>query len=601
MLGAVGLGLVALVLALVIVIDPELGTTPESAAGRAAQSLEEDAVAHGPWTDAEAAAVDYHEIRVPLRSAGLTTPAVVDVAELREIDDATAVATLDWGWRTDPESATGVPDWTYTTELRVVKDRLSWRAEFAPEVVHPDLLGGAGFVVDAVPADRGSITGVGDTVLASTETVIEVGVEPGRVDDLDELLDVLDDELDIDAEALGPRIESAADTAFVEVITLRREDYNAAAGAIRPVPGTVFRESTMSVPLEQGFAPLLVGRVGPATAEDIEEAPGRVHAGEHVGRGGLQERFESELAGQDGYRIMVAAPDGSGGDGAGGSGDAGESGTGGDGASGDAGDPEAPRDPVFESDPREGRPVRTTIDPDIQLAVDALMDGREQPTAMVALDVDSCEVRAVGNHVGGENVFDRALLGEYASGPGSRLVDDLVRIRQGAAAGSGAVGSGAAGTGAAGSAEDREKAAADLGMTGISVGLDAVDARVEDGGVMASPLAAAVGAAAVERGETCSPVLITESGGSPFGPAVPERDGITPDEADGLSAAGSHPAAESDSGSEGEAGSAGDGAGPSWVTGAASGMVYVLVAEATDPAEVPARDEIDELLEEAAR
>lgn len=176
--------------------------------------------------------------------------------------------------------------------LEVRKHRLSWQAEFVPAVVHPDLTGGHVFAVESAPAQRGQIHGAGDAVLTSTEAVVDVGIEPGRVEDLDEVVRVLEAELDVDPGPLRDRVESAAATAFVPVITLRERDYIDVAGAIRPIPGTVFRRSERSIPVRQGLGPLLLGRVGEATAEEIAAAPARVRPGELVGRGGLQEHYE---------------------------------------------------------------------------------------------------------------------------------------------------------------------------------------------------------------------------------------------------------------------------------------------------------------------
>ncbi|MCX0278044.1 hypothetical protein NLM24_47400 [Nocardia zapadnayensis] len=478
LLGGVVLAVLALLVSLLIVLDPELGTSPESAARRAAESLQEDAVAHGPWTDPQAAEREYAKVRAPLRTTRLLTPTVVDVLEVRSTGEASAQAVLHWGWTTDPESETGIPDWTYTSVLEVRKHRLSWQAEFVPAVVHPDLTGGHVFAVESAPAQRGQIHGAGDAVLTSTEAVVDVGIEPGRVEDLDEVVRVLEAELDVDPGPLRDRVESAAATAFVPVITLRERDYIDVAGAIRPIPGTVFRRSERSIPVRQGLGPLLLGRVGEATAEEIAAAPARVRPGELVGRGGLQEHYEEELAGSDGYTLSIAtAP-----------------------VDGESAPEEPAAEPLLTVDPVPGRPVRTTIDLAVQAAAEAALQDTGSPAALIAVDPGTGEIRAVANADGG---FDRALRGGYSDGPHSLLVEALLEQR----------------------GEDpddpgrRTRAAADLGMSGLDIGLPALSARTAGAGLTGSPIAAAAGASSVLAGGTSAPTLVTEAGGAPRRPA----------------------------------------------------------------------------------
>ena len=530
LLAGVVLAVLALLVSLLIVLDPELGSTPESAARRAAESLQEDAVAHGPWTDPQAAERAYAAVREPLRTTRLLAPTVVDVLEVRSTGESTAQAVLHWGWTTDQESGTGVPDWTYTSVLEVRKHRLSWQAEFVPAVVHPDLTGGHVFAVESAPAQRGQIHGAGDAVLTSTEAVVDVGIEPGRVEDLDEVVRVLEAELDVDPDPLRDRVESAAATAFVPVITLRERDYIDAAGAIRPIPGTVFRRTERSIPVRQGLGPQLLGRVGEATAEEIAAEPARVHPGELVGRGGLQEHYEEELAGHDGYTLSVA-----------------EAPTDGD-PGGDA------AEPLLTVDPVPGRPVRTTIDLDVQAAAEAALEDTGSAAALVAVDPGAGEVRAAAD---GDEGFHRALSGGYPGGVHTALVEALLEHRGEDPADPGR----------------RTAAAADLGMRALDVGLPALTAQTAGTALRAGPLAAAAGAASVAAGQRIDLTLVTEAGGAERRPAAGVGT-LTDAEARAL-----HPVL----------GRTLDGGATVWRTGeldhGGTRLLFVLVVESGDPAE----------------
>jgi hypothetical protein len=525
MLAGVVFAVLALAIALLIRLDPELGSSPESAARRAAESLQDDAVAHAPWTDPAQAAVDYHELRLPLRQTGLSTPRVVDVLEVEETGPSTAVATLSWGWVTSVDNPTGTPDWTYTTKMTVTKHRLSWKAVFEPSAIHPQLTVGSGFAVSVMPAGRGQILSGSGEVLTSTEAVVEVGIEPARVDDLDSLLEELARHLDVDAEALRPRVERAAEHDFVHVITLRESDYLDTAAAIRPLPGTVFRKSERSIPFEQGFAPVLLGSVGEATAEEIEADPARVHPGELVGRGGLQEHYEWELGGIDGYELRVERQ---------------------------AGVVEGPGGAVLTVDPRSGRPVRTTIDIDVQQAADRIVAGSPGSAGIVVVDSDSGHVLAIGNGGAAADGFDRALLGDYTGGPAEELAAGLVEVR-----------------GASG-ADALDQALRDLGMTSVDIGLPTAAGSASERFVHSSPLTTAVAAAAVHAGEVRVPQLVIEAGGRQREPSILDR-GITLREASALQDR-----------AEGVFSANGSG----WVLGESDGLVFALVVEGADGSQV---------------
>ena len=62
---------------------------------------------------------------------------------------------------------------------------------------------------------------------------------------------------------------------FVPVITLRRPDFEPIRAQMFDLPGAVFPTATRLLAPSPAFASALLGRVGEATAEVIEESPGR--------------------------------------------------------------------------------------------------------------------------------------------------------------------------------------------------------------------------------------------------------------------------------------------------------------------------------------
>ena len=69
-------------------------------------------------------------------------------------------------------------------------------------------------------------------------------------------------------------VEAAPDGQFVPVITLRRPDFEKIRAAVFDLPGAVFPTETRLLAPTSRFAVALLGRVGAATAEVIEEQQG---------------------------------------------------------------------------------------------------------------------------------------------------------------------------------------------------------------------------------------------------------------------------------------------------------------------------------------
>jgi hypothetical protein len=132
-----------------------------------------------------------------------------------------------------------------------------------------------------------------------------------------------------------------------------------------------------------GSVQQLVGYLDKAGAKDIRKLGSAYHAGDPVGRGGLQETFQKRLAGIPTTAIEVV---------------------------------DASKKPVKTLQTiqgADGRPVETTLDMTVQrAAADAVRD-IAKPASLVAIRPSTGEILAVVNNKGG---FNRALDGNYAPG-----------------------------------------------------------------------------------------------------------------------------------------------------------------------------------------
>ena len=232
--------------------------------------------------------------------------------------------------------------------------------------------------------------GAGGTPIVTDQPVVRVGVQPSRVKDLASLTATLAELLDIDAAGLTERVTAAKPDVFVDVITLRRADFDALDAQLRPLPGTVFAEATQPLTPTRQFARALLGTVGPATAEIVEQSEGRIAAGDVTGLSGLQRSLDPQLAGSAGVKVERVR---------------GEEVT-----------------ELFGVEPAAGTPVSLTLDSAVQQAADAALAtvttggpaGGNGNAALVAVDVTTGAVLAVANTpVTGTN---RAMTGQYPPG-----------------------------------------------------------------------------------------------------------------------------------------------------------------------------------------
>jgi cell division protein FtsI/penicillin-binding protein 2 len=321
-------------------------------------------------------------------------------------DDTRATARLAVEW----SLLDGRAEWTYETDLTLARDEDRWGVVWAPTSVHPDLHEGEALAGERTMADRADLLDASGARIFTERPVVTVGIattaagsSSPTAEQLQQTAATVASVVGVDAATLQRRVAEAPPDYFVEVVTLRRERYDQLRDQIFDLPGTRFASGTRSLPPTTDFARAVLGRVGEATAEDIEQGGGVVVAGDLVGQGGLQEAFDRTLAGEPGLviRIEVADPGGSS-------------------ANGTA-VPAGPR-VVFEAEPVAGVDVRTSLVPATQIAAEAALAGAPGPAALVAVRPSTGELVAVANGGAGGDGFNRAMEGRYPPGSTFKVV-----------------------------------------------------------------------------------------------------------------------------------------------------------------------------------
>jgi cell division protein FtsI/penicillin-binding protein 2 len=319
-----------------------------------------------------------------------------------EDNTASADITLDWPL---PGGAT----WSYESPVRLVDDD-GWRVIWEPAVVHPELQERDELQLRRLPAARGDILDGAGEPLVTGRDVVEVGIEPRAVSDLDELVSDLQSALrtidpNIDLADLPADVEAAEPDAFVPVVTLRQEDYDRIRDRIRPLDGTRFVEGERYLAPSRGFARALLGTVGEATAEDIENNPDVFEAGDLVGHGGLAERYDEQLRGRVGQSVVIART---------------------------AADGEVTEVELQRIDPVPGTDLATTLDAGVQQAAELALSEESARSALVAIRASDGAVLAVANTEGDQPLADNiALTGAVAPGSTFKMVSAYALLEAG--------------------------------------------------------------------------------------------------------------------------------------------------------------------------
>ncbi|MGY1711831.1 penicillin-binding transpeptidase domain-containing protein [Geodermatophilus sp. SYSU D00758] len=345
------------------------------------------AAAAGATTDPDATTALLEQAAADLPGATLT-PEVGGVT----VEDGTA--TVDWTATWDLAAA---PDWRYDATLRLQEVEEGWDVVTDPTVVHPELGEGQHLVLERQLPERAAVTDAAGQPLFTLTEVVEVGVDPAGVTDLPALAAGLSAATGIPAEEITADVQAAPAGQFVPVISLRRPDFEAIRAQVYDLPGAVFPTSTRLLAPSARFAQALLGRVGSATAEVLEETTEdgdpAYAAGDQLGLSGLQRAYQEQLTGTPGFTVTVVSTDAS-------TGDAGRQ--------------------VDAVAPVPGEPLRTPLVRAVQEAADAAVAGSAQPTHLVAVRPGTGELLAVSSN--GAAVPVNALTGQFPPGSSMKAI-----------------------------------------------------------------------------------------------------------------------------------------------------------------------------------
>ncbi|SIR66924.1 penicillin-binding transpeptidase domain-containing protein [Micromonospora avicenniae] len=324
-------------------------------------------------------------------------------------DTATAGFQVEW-------TLPGNTRWAYDRQVRLAHaDDGQWQVIWEPQLVQEQLTPGDRLGLRRDPGPRAGVLDAAGKPIVEPRPVVRVGVQPEQVSDVPGLVKKLDAAFRairpaivpaIDLSDLPKRLAEADDGAFVEVVTLRDEAYRQIKPRIYDLPGTKFQSDKLDLAPTREFARALLGSVDPAQADDLTAHPEKYLAGDLVGHGGLQGRYDDRLRGQPGLTVIVKRP-------------------------GEDGRLVPTGTEVFHRDPQPGQPLKTTLDVAVQNAADTALRAEKQRSALVAVRISDGAVLAAANGPGpaGENLAFNA---QVPPGSTFKMVSALGLLDRGA-------------------------------------------------------------------------------------------------------------------------------------------------------------------------
>lgn len=530
--------------------SPEEGPGPDASAESLASGLSALDVTGTAFADSSVEAVNGMLQYLVSGMDGLKPDVTVSSIEERSATEATA--TLHYVWDINRSET----DFSYDATVNLVRDEdKAWQVRFTSTTVHPQLKPGEHLERTASPVRRGEILGAGGAVLMADRGVWRVGIDKGVLKEKEYASSAfyLSQYLNMDIDSFTAKVLAAGPKEFVDAVTVRQDKVPANfESEIATVPGAAALPEVRTLAETGSFAEPLLGTVGTATPELIEQSGGALAAGDQAGLSGLQQQYDEQLRGFDAVTVRIVQTGG------------------------------AASAPLFETPGQAGEPLQTTLSPGIQSKAGAALKDLPAASAIVAIRPSTGELLAVADGPGSKGT-QTALQGEYAPGSTFTLASVLAMLRTGATAtsmlscpqevevdgqtfrnpdmgsslpdrislaGAFAQSCNTAFVDARDSVPqpDLASAAAALGLgveadIGIPAAYGSVPetadgalhaaSLVGEGEVTVSPLALATAGASVLKGERVTPVLVTGSG-TPEGAEDPPPGPVTADEAETL-------------------------------------------------------------------
>lgn len=344
------------------------------------------------------AAENLHEPFEELRPEVVVADITVDEPGEDSVRPPTAEVIFEHSWALEEIGIDG-EDWSYETEASYTYEEEEdiWYIEAEPEVLFPGYAGHENVSISTSEADRGRIIGDNGRAIVHNRDVVHIGLDKTQLDSEEAQADSareLAQAVGIDPDTYQETMAAYGEEAFVEAITVRTEGGHVTAADVEDIPGVHLNYDQMPLAESSDFAPNLLGRVGPVTAEHLEEDPS-LNSGDTVGLSGLQAVHEERLRGTPGINITVG------------------------------------EQTVFSTDPEPGDDITIGLNPRMQNLAQEIVDDQDVTAGLVAIRPSDGAIVAAASHNTESASVDTATQSTYAPGSTFKVVSALAMLRDG--------------------------------------------------------------------------------------------------------------------------------------------------------------------------
>jgi hypothetical protein len=292
----------------------------------------------------------------------------------------------------------GAP-WIYEGHFPLHLTPSGWKIAWSPSVINPALRPGLHLAMVSTTLPRQPLLDAEGHPLQTLSTAIVAGVRPDRLKHPLATANALGRATGIDPTEILGWILAGSRKQFLELVTLQPGRYRQMERALRKIPGLIIHRP--KVRLFTSTAPAVVGTVGTEVSRALRSQGIAYRPGDTVGLSGLQQHYQSNLAGTPTTEVIAETANGH----------------------------QARILKTWKG--RTPTAVRTTIDAGVQSAATKTVASAPGSAAIVAMQASTGHILAVAEHSAGGMPAINAMAGHYPPGGAFTIVSTEALLASG--------------------------------------------------------------------------------------------------------------------------------------------------------------------------